>query len=111
MGWQQPREGSPRYYYKKERMPGGRVKSRYVGRGPQAELVAALDQAARGGRAYVEAALAQHGSYAGEALGGLAESGAALKRRIAAVMERRGYRYHRGEWRRPRAGGPRAGTC
>src|SRR5262249_16276420 len=46
MSWDEKRADGPRYYYRSERV-GGRTVKHYVGRGPEAEREARLDEAKR----------------------------------------------------------------
>lgn len=98
------------YYYKKARVRGGRVRSVYVGQGPVARACAELDGLARATHAYRAAAARRAEATLDGAGGAVGALTAAVAARLAREMEARGYRYHRGEWRRPRAAGASTAT-
>lgn len=103
MAWEDRGSGEP-FYYRKERGADGRVQSRYVGQGPLAICVAEVDALVRDLARYRDAAIHRAEATldgAGDAVESLTTS---VRSRLDASMVAAGYRYHRGEWRRPRGG-------
>ena len=108
MGWEpRGRTGRP-YYYKKSRDEEGRVRSAYVGAGPVAVAVAELDALARADRDWHRTALSVLEADVDRADAAVRSTTTAVGSELSAALEAAGYRYHRGEWRRPRGAGPRA---
>lgn len=104
MGWEERR--GRRYYYRKRRV-AGRVVSQYVGTGPAAEALAAVDTARRA-RDVADRMLAREQEQrAQEALRQAAAEEATLDRIIAdltrATLLVAGWHTHKGLWRRRRA--------
>ena len=102
MGWENRDPNGGPYYYGKSRTPDGRVVSTYFGDGPLAHLVANMDEIARDYRAYREASLEAFSEDVDAADAAVRACTASVKARLAEALEAEGYRYHRGEWRRPR---------
>lgn len=103
MGWERRGAAEP-LYYRKARGTDGRVRSTYLGRGPLADCIAAMDGTARAtGRYHVEAVRLAEAVLdgAGEAVEALT---AAVRVQLDGYMLGLGLRYHRGQWRRPRVG-------
>ena len=97
MGWE-------RGYYYRVRKEGGRVVREYVGRGPQAELVARLDAHQRQERDKDRAALAAERARLetlDAPLNELSELAELLAR--AALLAAGFHQHKRGEWRKRRA--------
>ena len=109
MGWE--RRGSGTYYYCKERQ-GGRVVSRYIGRGELAHAIAGLDDLDRRGR---ENARLQHRQAIEQARRTTAAAEAALRdldrvttAAVTAALIEAGYHQHKRQWRKKRDGGTQA---
>lgn len=100
MPWEYRGQNGP--YYTRSRRVGGRVVREYVGKGPLAELAAALDEEERLKREAVQQAmrerLAEWDAMAEEvrALGTL------TKALMRADLQARGFHQHKGQWRRKR---------
>ena len=92
------------YFYRKSRTSDGRVESTYFGDGPIAVLVAETDAARRAYGSYRTAALSQFEERVDAADAAVRACTEDVGIRLAEALEAEGYRYHRGEWRRPRRG-------
>ncbi len=94
-------KGSERYYYRKKRV-NGRVVSEYVGRGPEAEQIAAADELARAARAETRAAQAARLAE----LAALDQEVQAFAKQVETLtrqaLQANGYHQHKGQWRRKR---------
>ena len=101
MGWEMRGSSGP-YYYHKSRGLDGRTRSEYIGNGPMAVFMAESTAAIRGLRQYRGAALRSVLLM----LDGLGDAVQGLTERVDAEfgvrMERAGYQYIKGAWRRPR---------
>ena len=100
MGWE--RRGNQSYFYRSRRS-GGRVVKEYVGAGRLAKLAAAEIGNRRQDR---EEARIRHRRMRHEllALESLASTGQVeFTQRAERVLDRAGFHFHRGEWRRRRA--------
>lgn len=102
MGREYRRSNGRSYYYRKSRDADGRVLSTYFGNGPLAHLVEHMDAAARECRAYHGAALEAFAADVDAADAAVRACTASVKTRLDEALLQAGYRYHRGEWRRPR---------
>jgi hypothetical protein len=92
-----------RRYYCRHRRIGGRSRRIHVGRGPAAEMAAAIDELRRLGRAIQRRQLEEERKRlqgAGAALEAVCEGTDVLAR--AALVAAGFYRHDRGEWRRYR---------
>lgn len=100
MGWEE--RGGNRYYYRKERGPGGSVRSVYVGKGEVGRITARLAESRRLGReqrrkrfeALRERTLRQR-----DRVRRCSRAARALR---DATLLLNGYRTHRGQWRKAR---------
>lgn len=108
MGWETRGPNGPAYYYRKSRDPNGRVRSTYLGAGPHARLCAELAGVHRAYAAYRVAALRRFEAAVDAADEATRVLTAGVEAALSRALEAQGYRYHRGEWRRPRAGRERA---
>jgi hypothetical protein len=99
MSWE--KRGNGRYYYRKRRV-GKTVYSEYIGAGPGAELVAALDQKERDRRAAARTAEleAQRADLAIDRE--LDRLGDIVRTITAAALVAGGYHTHKGQWRQMR---------
>ena len=100
MGWETRRGRT--YYYRKWRDDGGRVRSTYLGREMTGHLVAELDALGQALPAYRAGALDRFGAFLDASDAATRAYTGFVGEMLAAEMEREGFRYHRGEWRRPR---------
>lgn len=98
MGWET--RGNNKYYYRKEREPGGTVRSVYVGAGPVGELAALYDMQERHDKSLERTErqqlikdLNQHNEVVKEVL----ELNRSL---LAAAMIATGHYQHKRQWRR-----------
>jgi hypothetical protein len=102
MSWDRKRANGPKYYYRSVRQDG-RVRKLYLGRGPAAESAARQDQEARAARIGAWAAARA----ARERVAGALDAARAFRIYVdlltRASLLAAGLRFHRGEWRRPRA--------
>lgn len=102
MGWERRARGG--FYYVRKRREGQRVLSEYVGAGPGAELVAALDAVDRAGQVAEIAARRADEKRWNQEDEAISELCGAADRAAQATLLLAGYhRHHRGEWRRRRA--------
>jgi hypothetical protein len=101
MGWETRERGGR--YYTRSRKVGGRVVREYVGAGPLAEAIAALDAAERAERAEAAERLRDARLRAAPAEAALAGFDQAVEVVARAALLGAGYRrHHRGEWRKRR---------
>ena len=102
MGWK-TRRGRPYYY--RARREGERVRSAYVGNGPEAELAELLDALKRRARAELAAGWREERAGLDAADRAGASASAAVDLVVGLTLESAGFRRHnRGEWRRSRMG-------
>jgi len=101
MAWES-RNGAGRYYTQSKRV-GGHVKRVYVGTGPVAELIAALDADTNRKREEQRAAMIAHKEQMERATALVDRSWAGVMGLTRTVLVANGYyRHHRGEWRKRR---------
>jgi len=101
MGWES-RNGVGRYYTRSKRVRG-KVKRVYVGTGPAAEAIAALDADTRRIRQEQRAATNAHREQMESAAALVDRSWQGVLSLTRAVLVANGYyRHHRGEWRKHR---------
>ena len=102
VSWETRGQNGRRYYYRKARTADGAVRSTYVGRGLRAAVEAEFGAVARASTAYDTAALRRFEADVDAADGSVRSFTADVRERVDAAMAEAGFRYHRGEWRRPR---------
>lgn len=110
MAWE--RRGKHMYYYRKQRV-GNRVLSRYVGRGPLAELCSAIDDVVRAGKHQpCLAELACDDTDVEDVVSAfiedLGDRLTAAYQSVQSEMEGKGFHNHRGCWRKRRSGPARS---
>ena len=101
MAWETRGRNGRRYFYRKHRGPDGAVRSTYVGRTPSVVAAAELEAVARTATTYHEAALRRFEADVDRADAAVRAATADVRARVDEAMTEAGYRYHRGEWRRP----------
>ena len=103
MAWEPRGRNGRRYFYRKRRGPDGVVRSTYVGRTPAVVAAAELEAVARTATTYHEAALRRFEADVDRADAAVRAATAEARALVDEAMTEAGYRYHRGDWRRPRA--------
>ena len=104
MVWSRKQRGPRSGYYYRSRRVGGRPVKLYVGRGPEAELAARLDERARQDRRAERAAfLAEQVRLAAADLA-FADARVLVDLLVRATFILSGFHFHRDEWRRRRHG-------
>ena len=102
MGWE--RRGNAEYYYRSYRY-GGRVRKQYLGRGADAELLAALNSQEQHRKERVRREYRSERQRTHTVDEALDSFEAALSAELKRQLEQAGYRQHnRGEWRHRRVG-------
>ena len=109
MGRETRRTPGRTYFYRKTRHPDGRIESTYFGNRLAAHLIEAMDAATRTYEEYRTAALEQFEADVDAADKAVRTLTSTAGEQLARVLEADGYRYHRGEWRRPRNRPARSG--
>jgi hypothetical protein len=100
MGWE--RRGTATYYYRRVRLVGRQVRV-YLGRGPMAELAAAVEEARRRAESLRRRRHKEEALRWGQADAALVVVIRATNVLLHAALESKGYhQHHRGEWRRAR---------
>jgi len=101
MAWE-TRKGVGRYYTRSKRV-NGKVKRQYIGTGPAAEVIAALDADTRRSREEERTARIAHKDQMERAAALVDRSWAGVLGLTRTVLLANGYyRHHRGEWRKRR---------
>ena len=100
MAWERRQRGG-QYYYRSSRI-GGRVVKEYIGTGPEAELIADMDERNRAERQETIEAVRRAQHQLNEAAEPLVEFGRNLEILVQAALLAGGYHYRKGEWRRRR---------
>lgn len=102
MGWETRGPNGRDYYYRKSRRADGSVASTYAGNGPIAVAASEIDALMQTEKRWRRMAEGIVFADVDRADAAVREATAAVKAALSVELEARGYRYHRGEWRRPR---------